>query len=541
MTVVNPPTGLLPVFVDAPDGFATKAAWALTTTLAALGARVRVVRDPTQAGSCALAYAPVPVAGVPTLPRSDEAIGLVAERRPLPADAFASLPTGDRGDATSTGASAGGGRTAAHESGDGLAAYENSDGARGLPGAFPVAADGFAASFDLVASAFVLLASWDEYTSSVRDRYGRFPYEESAFARSNALGPRALVEPPVDGYARLLHGLLAPRLAELGLAPLARPGWGGGLGDGEGGAGGAAFAVALTHDVDILRRWTARGLGGAAHRAARAARLGEYARARSEARRLGRALVYDLPHGIGPTWTFPELLEHEDRRGAQSTFFLIASHQAAIDGPEPAVYHERLPRLARLLREHGREVGLHGNERDRDDDAALRRDRAALSGVTQATIHGMRYHYLRCLYHETLPLLDAQGFPYDTSLAFGEHEGYRCGFSHPFHPYDLGADRPLGLVELPLAVMDSTFQERHYRGLAAPAAREAALAALRPLTRSAGAAALLWHHNRFDPDGGSGYGDVYWELLDWIEREGGLATSALTIVERWRRRMGEAR
>ena len=360
-----------------------------------------------------------------------------------------------------------------------------------------------------------------------------------------------------------LGELLAPRLAELGLAPLPRLGWGGASGatapttwatrkaaqaarparrgaQGGGQSGDPAFAVALTHDVDILRRWTARGLGGAAHRAARAARLGEFARARSEACGLGRALVYDLPHGIGPTWTFPGLLEREDRRGATSTFFLIASHYADIDGPEPAVYRERLPLLAHLLREHHREVGLHGNERDRDDAAALSRDRDALGKVTDAAIDGMRYHYLRCLYHETLPLLDAQGFLYDTSLAFGEHEGYRCGFSHPFHPYDLTADRPLALVELPLAVMDSTLQEGHYRSLAAPEAREAALAALQPLVRSGGAAALLWHHNRFDPRAGHGYGQVYWDLLDWIAREGGVATSARTIVERWRRRTGEA-
>ena len=540
MSAADPRSGLLPVYVEAADGLAAKAAWTLTTTLAAVGARIRVVRDAAEAGACALAYAPGPVAGVPTLPRSEAALDMIAGRRPLPGNAFAVFP-------------------AARESGGG-------EGARAVPGAFPVAAGGspaaggdspgagdFAVPFDLVASAFVLLASWDEYTSSVRDRYGRFPYEESIYAANAALGTGALVDPPVDGYARLLGELLAPRLAELGLAPLPRLGWGdasggdgAGAGEGRGrshasyGQGDGAFAVALTHDVDILRRWTARGLGGAAHRAARAARLGQFARARSETRGLGRALVYDLPHGIGPTWTFPGLLEREDRRGATSTFFLIASHHAAIDGPEPDVYHERLPLLARLLRAHDREVGLHGNERDRDDDAALRRDRAALSEVTHAAVHGMRYHYLRCLYHETLPLLDAQGFLYDTSLAFGEHEGFRCGFSHPFHPYDLAADRPLGLVELPLAVMDSTLQESHYRGLAAPEARAAALAALRPLTRSAGAAALLWHHNRFDPSADHGYGDVYWDLLDWMAREGGVATSARTIVERWRRRMGEA-
>ena len=147
---------------------------------------------------------------------------------------------------------------------------------------------------------------------------------------------------------------------------------------------------------------------------------------------------------------------------------------------------------------------------------------------------GVRYHYLRALYHETLPHLEAAGFAYDTSLAFAEHEGFRCGCSFPFRPYHLGEERPLDLIELPLAVMDGTLQEPHYRDLAAPDAERAAASVLARALRSGGAVSLLWHNNRFDRRVSRGYDEVYWRLLDQALAHGAWCGSAADIVARWR-------
>ncbi|MBE0527935.1 MAG: hypothetical protein IH629_01865, partial [Thermoleophilia bacterium] len=87
-----PPPATLEVFLDAPPEFEPRAAWVLETLLAPLGRRVAVVRDPAQAKGTALAYAPAPVAGVPTIPCSAEALDLFAATKPLPAGAFARRP-----------------------------------------------------------------------------------------------------------------------------------------------------------------------------------------------------------------------------------------------------------------------------------------------------------------------------------------------------------------------------------------------------------------------------------------------------------------
>ncbi len=480
----------LTVFIGAPHAFAPRADWVLQTLLAPLGRRAAMTRDPAQASGAALAYAAEPVAGVPTIPCDAGAMELIAAGRPLPAGAFA-----------------------AHESGDGaaVAAWPADPGA------------GFAVPFDLVASAFVLLACWDERTTAERDKYGRLPFSASVFAANPEL---KIDEPAVDRYAELLRGALAPRLAELGLDPLAAAGslWG----------ARGRFAIALTHDLDNLWRWTRRGFAASGYRTLRAAR-------RLDARGVGRELgdgadwlVRHLPRRSDPFWTFPQLLSGEDMRGVSSTFFVIARHTHKQDGNQPETYRRKIPEALELVTAAGREIGLHGNDADRLALAEVTLDRDDLAARAGRPVSGIRYHYLRALYHETLPLLEQAGFTYDTTMAFAEHEGFRCGCSFPFRPYSLDEERPLELVELPLAVMDGTLQEPHYRGLEAAEAERAAAAVLARALRSGGAVSLLWHNNRFDKRVSRGYDKVYWRLLDQALAHGAWCSSAADVVTRWK-------
>jgi hypothetical protein len=478
------------VFVGAPEAFAPRAAWVLETLLAPLGRRAVVTCDPAQATGAALAYAPEPVAGVPTIPCDAAAMDLIAGGRPLPAGAFSAIGGGD---------------------GASVAAWHTDPGA------------GFAVPFDLIASAFVLLACWDERTSSERDKYGRLPYSASVFAANHELH---IEDPAVDRYAELLRGALAPRLAELGLEPLPAAGsvWG----------ARGRFAIALTHDLDNLWRWTRRGFAAAGYRTARATR---HLQGRAVLRELGDGadwLVRHLPRRTDPFWTFPQILSGEDVRGVSSTFYVIARHTHKQDGNQPATYARRIPEAIKLVVDAGREVGLHGNDADRLALADLEEDRHGLSGRAGRAVTGIRYHYLRALYHETLPMLEQAGFTYDTTLAFAEHEGFRCGCSFPFSPYSLDEERPLDLVELPLAVMDGTLQEAHYRGLAAADAEYAAASVLGRALRSGGAVSLLWHNNRFDKRVSRGYDKVYWRLVDQALAHGAWCASADEIVRRWK-------
>ena len=320
---------------------------------------------------------------------------------------------------------------------------------------------------------------------------------------------------------------------------MATGGGGGREGHGEVGAAGPDFAVALTHDVDNLWRWTRRGFAASGYRSLRGLRRLDMTAITREVGDVAHWLTHHLPRRTDPHWTFPQMLAGEDARRVNSTFFVIARHTHRQDGNQPAVYQSRISEVLGLLRRARREVGLHGNDSDRLGVSPLSDDRNDLRARAGNDVRGVRYHYLRCLYHETLPFIDAAGIDYDSSLAFAEHEGFRCGTALPFHPYLLAEERPLRLVELPLAIMDTTLQQPQYRGLEAPAAEEAARGVLERVREAGGGVAVLWHNMRFDRRSAQGYDDVYWRLVDWVLAGGGTATAGGVLVDRWRRALGE--
>lgn len=482
----------LDVLYDGPDGFVPRAAWVLDTLLAPLGCSARLIRERGAAQGCALAYAAAPVDGVPTVPLDAGAAHLFDAGRPLPPGAFGAVTP-----AAAT--------------------------ARPLVAAFAAdPAAGFAVPADVIASAFALLACWDEHTSRERDRFGRLPYGASVFAANPAL---RIEEPAVDRYVDELRGALAPRLAALGLDPLPPTGW---MWRGQGG-----YGLALTHDVDNLWRWTPRGFAATGYRSARALRHRRWTALRKEAGDVREWATVHLPRRSDPFWTFPQLLTGEDERHVSSTFFVIARHTDRRDGNQPGAYRRLIPRALEMMRRGRREVGLHGNAADRTGADPLRHDRADLAARAGAEVAGVRYHYLRCLYHETLGFVDQAGFTYDSSLAFAEHEGFRCGTSFPFHPYDLTHDRPLAVVELPLAIMDTSLLEPQYRRLDAAAAEQTCRAVLDKVRDSGGGVAVLWHNNRFDRRSARGYDDVYWRLVEQATAEGAFVGSAGQVVGRW--------
>ena len=148
------------------------------------------------------------------------------------------------------------------------------------------------------------------------------------------------------------------------------------------------------------------------------------------------------------------------------------------DGPAPADYDRLRPRVVETLLELRAEIGLHASYTAAFDTSLIAEEKAELERLG-ATLHGQRYHYLRVDPHANLaPLVDL-GFAYDSSLGFGGAPGFRAGIAHPFRPWDVEQDRPLDLVEIPLAAMDVTLAEPRYLGLSVQGGRAATAGAAR--------------------------------------------------------------
>lgn len=341
---------------------------------------------------------------------------------------------------------------------------------RGLALLFPPSHPDEPIPGDLVAGAFHLLARWDELHVAERDRFDRLPLAASAFGQIAGLD---LEDPAVERYLDALR-------AALRIAPP------------------TTWRVALTHDIDRLRRRTPKGLAGIA-------------------RRRGPRGVLRTLAGPDPWNNIPDLLETTWQRGLRSTVFLIGRNRHPLDGTPRRTYERERRHLAAAVRAAGGEVGLHGSFTASESGAALAEELAALRGET-GRVDGVRFHYLRFRYHQTVRWLEAAGARYDGSLGFSEAPGFATGLARPYRPYLIGEERPARLHLLPLAVMDTTLHS-HLR-LDAQAAFDRAMAVFETVRRAGGHAALLWHNTYLADDRAPGYGPLWGDLLDELGRRG---------------------
>jgi peptidoglycan/xylan/chitin deacetylase (PgdA/CDA1 family) len=293
--------------------------------------------------------------------------------------------------------------------------------------------------------------------------------------------------------------------------------------------GGARFAVALSHDVDVPWRWTGRAVLGSAARLKNAALHGHLKVASREARALAALPLHKLK-GTDPYWRFDEIEAGIRKRGARSTFFVIADQRIPEDGPSPELYDELRPSLVETLSRCGAEIGLHGSYSAADDPDQLALEVERLRSLA-GEVEGHRFHYLRLDPHRHLRELERLGLSYDCSLGFPDRPGFRGGIAQPFHPWDFERDRPLHLVEIPLAVMDATLAEDHYLGLSARKAWPLLVELLDRAEENGGAFSVLWHPGSFDRAGAPGWGRLFFRFVDAVYERGGVCTSCGELAD----------
>ncbi len=347
---------------------------------------------------------------------------------------------------------------------------------------------------DELAEAFFHLARIEELGAGL-DQHGRFA------STSSCLDP---LDPPLERLRR-----------RLGLDP---PRW-----------RGARFAVALTHDVDVPWRWTRRAVRGSVARVKSHLLARRGSAAAREARALASLPLHRL-RGTDPNWRFRELLQAESEHGASSTFFLLAGHNDPHDGASPETYDRLRPRLVETILAGGGEVGLHGSYLAARDPALLREELVVLRELG-AEVQGQRYHYLRLDPHANLGPLADLGLRYDSTLGFPDAPGFRAGIAHPFRPWDFDADRPLDLVELPLAAMDVTLGEERYLGLSARKAEERLIGLLDWAAENGGGFSVLWHTDRFDRATARGWDHLYFRVLEAVRERGGVCLRAGELAQ----------
>lgn len=396
-------------------------------------------------------------------------------------------------------------------------------------------------SADLMWSCFYLVSRREEHDPEMRDELGRF-----SSAASLAFRQDFLRFPVVDATVALLDALLA-RLYRAGRTPCLRTArW----------PGGRRWALCLSHDVDWVKKWTPGGMVKYLFRLGRPRGWAD-----GNWRRL-KTVLQDLRAGRDPYDNIELILDLESDHQAVSTFFFLPgapdTRRAGrkILGKYPGRFDVGLN--ARRIRQAGGEVELHGSFGSYDDEAQLAREREMLQHRSGSWPRGVRQHFLRYRFPETARCHDEIGMAYDSTLGFGDHPGYRCGISFPYHLFDLSEDRCMRIMEIPLVIMDGALNVIPEEGTEA-----SSWATVDELLGRAeqfgGVCTLLWHNTSFaqGDDGGllrsiylrslqRARGSQAWlcscgQLMDWWRWRSGIELDAETSEpegeHRWRLRL----
>ncbi len=317
---------------------------------------------------------------------------------------------------------------------------------------------------DIIASAFFLLSRCEEAASSKRDLHDRFPAEES-FAYQHGF----LDRPLVDEYATLVSS----RLRSIVRLPNRQNPW-----------APHPYAFCLTHDIDRIQLFdTVRHFASAVRGAFR--RHGP-----SSARVTADYVRTKLSQRLDPYDNLLFLSSLAMDFGARATYLFLAGGATQYDGRYTL---DQVKPSIHALVEQGHGIGLHGSYDSCVDSAIMASEVASLQHITNQPIYAVRQHYLRFSAPGTWRIMEGSGLKIDSTLGFAAHEGFRAGTSYPFRAFDVRADRPLGVLEIPLIVMDATLYG--YRKLSSHQASAILQEIMGTVKASGGAFVLLWHNS----------------------------------------------
>jgi hypothetical protein len=280
---------------------------------------------------------------------------------------------------------------------------------------------------------------------------------------------------------------------------------------------GAAWSVALTHDVDslgerslgrALRLLGAGALRFSGERLRAGRRMLGLLRRPDRHRRLEHCIAADAPDAGG-------YYLHPGRRGPH----------------DPAYRLSRNRKVLEKLLATGQEVGHHYGYLTAGNPELLRDEAEELRRLTGLEGFGGRAHYLRLRGPADLAALEAAELEYDASLGFADAPGWRLSTGGPYRPWNHAAERPLGLFELPLPVMDGAlFRPWGDAAVEVEAAWRSLLPHLEAARDSGACLSLLWHQRVFGP-AHPGWGEVYARALAWARENGARTVAPRELVD----------
>ncbi|MBK9283743.1 MAG: hypothetical protein IPM51_05415 [Sphingobacteriaceae bacterium] len=128
-------------------------------------------------------------------------------------------------------------------------------------------------------------------------------------------------------------------------------------------------------------------------------------------------------------------------------------------------------------------------------------------------VNDNRYHYLKFQLPHAYKAIQQAKLESDASLGYAEHYGFRNNYGYPFHPYDIENGKPYDFLEIPLHIMDGTFQR--YLKIPVTETGNTIIDFLEKNSENA-LLSILWHNTFFTNYKYKGYLNEYKKVLDYL-------------------------
>jgi hypothetical protein len=347
-------------------------------------------------------------------------------------------------------------------------------------------------NYDIIAAGFYLLSNWQEYVCGSKDMYGRFLFTESVQHQLK------ITEIPVVNY----YFDILKNAIEIGYKiKLNNKLW-----------DGKNLSVCITHDIDLCESAWLQG-------SYRELRKGHIF---SPVKLIARKIF-----GTDEWFNFRKIIEIENSYKCNSTFFFLPEDRTrnGIPNADYKITDPKFNKIFDLIEGNGSEVAVHGSIGTHNAGAHLRTEIAK----TGREISGNRFHFLMYDAFYSPEVLSSSGLKYDSTLGFAEAVGFRNSICHPFYLYDIKNKRITDVVEIPLTVMDVTF-EKKYMKMEKEEAYKKMVALLEETEKFNGCFTLLWHNTYFSEYKFTGWKEIYCRFLEYAGGKKALITSGKNIL-----------
>ncbi|MEE9350171.1 MAG: polysaccharide deacetylase family protein [Flavobacteriaceae bacterium] len=280
--------------------------------------------------------------------------------------------------------------------------------------------------FDVFAASFYLLSRYEEYLPHVKDKYERFPAEESVAFKNDFLE-----QPVIDIWAFKVREKLQERFTDFSFKD-------------------KKFEFISTIDVDSAYSFKHKGI---------VRNLGGFLKDLSQLklRNFWFRLLVLLNFRDDPFDNFDWLLKMKKKHNVSMIFFFLLSEYTTYD-KNISVNNSAFRSLIKSIADYV-PVGLHPSYFTMRNAQKLKKEKERLENIINTPITKTRQHFLRVNFPETFQNLVDLEVSEDYSMGYASQIGFRASTCTPFYFYDLQYEIQTPLKLIPFAIMDVTLKD----------------------------------------------------------------------------------